>query len=98
MAVCRKSSTSSPSKPIAKLMAIPKTGGSSEKVDESATVREHVPPMVTAPVPSSSEGIDWTVLSTVEAWNSSWCVTEFLEGLKNQEADREGTPFAPFLL
>jgi hypothetical protein len=33
-----------------------------------------------------------------EAWNSSWRVTEFLEGLKNREANREGTPFAPLLL
>jgi hypothetical protein len=38
------------------------------------------------------------VLSTTKAWNSSRRVTEFLKGLKNREADREGTPFAPLLL
>jgi hypothetical protein len=47
---------SGPPKPAIKLMAIPKTGGSSKKIDESATVREHVPPMVTTPIPSSLEG------------------------------------------
>jgi hypothetical protein len=79
-------------------MVIPKTGGSSKKVDEFATVRGHVPLVVTAPIPSSLEGTNWMVLSMVEAWNSSRCVTEFLEVLKNREADREGTPFAPLLL
>jgi hypothetical protein len=98
MTVCRKSSTSGQPKPAAKLMAISKTHGSSKKADESAIVHEHVPLVVTAPAPSSSEGTDWTVLSTTKAWNSSRRVTEFLEGLKNREADREGTPFAPLLL
>jgi hypothetical protein len=56
IAVCRKSSTSGPPKSVAKLMVIPNTGGSSKKADESATVREHVPTMVTAPISSSSEG------------------------------------------
>jgi hypothetical protein len=88
---------SSPPKPTAKLIAIPKTGGSSKKEDELATVHEHIPSVVTTPIPSSSEGINWTVLSTAEAWNSSWHVTEFLEDLKNQKADQEGTPFAPLL-
>jgi hypothetical protein len=97
IAVCRKSSTSSPPKPTAKLMAIPKTGGSSKKADELATVHEHIPPVVTTPIPSSSEGTNWTVLSTAEAWNSSRRVTKFLESLKNREADQKGTPFAPLL-
>jgi hypothetical protein len=89
---------SGPPKPAAKWMAIPTTGGSSKKADESTTMREHVPLVVTSPIPSSSEGTDWMVLSTVEAWNSSQHVTEFLEGLKNREADWEGTPFVPLLL
>jgi hypothetical protein len=98
MVVCRKSSTSGPPKSAAKLMAVPKTSGSSKKADESATVCEHVPPVVTAPIPSSSEGTNWMVLLTVEAWNSSRRVTEFLEGLQNQKTDREGTPFASLQL
>jgi hypothetical protein len=98
MVVCRKSSTSGPPKPAAKLMAVSKTSGSSKKADESATVREHVPPVVTAPIPSSLEGTNWMVLLTVEAWNSSRRVTEFLEGLQNQKTDWEGTPFASLQL
>jgi hypothetical protein len=38
------------------------------------------------------------MLSTIEAWNSSRYIIEFLESLKNWEADQEGTPFAPLLL
>jgi hypothetical protein len=38
--------------------------------------------------------ISSTVLSTAEAWHSSRHVTEFLEGLKNREVDREGIPFS----
>jgi hypothetical protein len=75
IAVCRKSSTSSPPKPATKPMAIHKTGESSKKADESATVCEHIPPVVTARIPSSLEGTNWTVLFTAEAWNSSWHVT-----------------------
>jgi hypothetical protein len=85
-------------KPANKLMATPKTGGSSKKADNSATVHQPVPPVVAAPIPSSSEGNNWMVMSTANAWNSSRCVTEFLEGQKNREADREGTPFVPLLL
>jgi hypothetical protein len=49
---------SGPPKPAAKLMVVPKTGVSSKKADESATVHDHIPPVVTAPIPSSSEGND----------------------------------------
>jgi hypothetical protein len=48
-------------------MAVPKTGGSSKNVDESATMHEPVPLVVTTPIPSSSEGINWMVLSMAEA-------------------------------
>jgi hypothetical protein len=72
-------------------MAAPKIGGSSKKVDKSATVHQPVPLVVAAPLPSSLEGNNWMVLSTTDSWNSSQRVTEFLEGPKNQEVDREGT-------
>jgi hypothetical protein len=36
--------------------------------------------------------IDSKVVSTAEAWDFSRCATEFLEGLKNREADQEGNP------
>jgi hypothetical protein len=48
----------------------------------------------TAAASSSTGGTGWTVLSTADAWDSYRRVTEFLEGLKNREADREGIPFA----
>jgi hypothetical protein len=49
---------------------------------------------VAAATASSAAGSGWTILSTADAWDSSRCVTEFLEGLKNMEADQEGIPFA----
>jgi hypothetical protein len=33
------------------------------------------------------------IRSTAEAWDSAWRLTKYLEGLKNAEADREGTHF-----
>jgi hypothetical protein len=79
-------------------MTAPKVVGSSKKSVESTTMHQLVPSVAAAPIPSSSEGNNWMVLSTIDAWNSSWHVTEFLEGLKNQEADQEGVPFVPLLL
>jgi hypothetical protein len=38
-----------------KLMTTPKTGGSSKKADESATVHQPIPLVVATPIPSSSE-------------------------------------------
>jgi hypothetical protein len=78
----RRPSTSGPLKPATKLVTILKT----------AT------PMVAAVAVSSSEGgTGQTGLSTSNAWDSSRHVTDFLEGLKNREADREGTPFCSFV-
>jgi hypothetical protein len=37
------------------------------------------------------------MLSHAEAWDHYGRATEFLEGLKNRDADREGTPFPPLL-
>jgi hypothetical protein len=38
-----------------------------------------------------------TMLSAVEAWDFCRRTAEFLEGLKNREADQEGNPFTPSL-
>jgi hypothetical protein len=73
-------------------------GGSAKNTDKPATMHQTVPLAVIASIPSSSERTGWTVLSTADAWNSSRCITEFLEGLMNREADREGIPFVPLLL
>jgi hypothetical protein len=98
IAVCRKSSVSVLPKSTDKLMASPKAGGSTKKEDESSTVHQLVPSVVAAPIPSSSEGNNLTVLSTADVWNSSRRVTEFLDGMKNWEADREGTPLYSFAI
>jgi hypothetical protein len=62
------------------------------------TILKIAAPTAAAVVSSSEVGTGRTVLSTAEACDSSRRVTDFLEGLKNQEADREGTPYVPLLL
>jgi hypothetical protein len=84
MAIHRRPSVSGPPKPATKLVTILK-------------IAAHVVAAATA-ISSSEEGTCRTVLSTANAWDSSRRVTDFLEGLKNREDDREGTPFVPLLL
>jgi hypothetical protein len=48
-----------------------------------------------APVPLPSGGTTWMIQSNAEAWDSARRLTEYLEGLKNAEADQDGTHF-PF--
>jgi hypothetical protein len=79
MVVRRKSSASGPPKSVAK----------------QVTVIKNYTPMTATATASSVGGTGWTVLSTTDARNSSRLVTEFLEGLKNREANREGIPFVP---
>jgi hypothetical protein len=51
--------------------------------------------VATALVPSAvGGGACWTICSPIEAWKSSQRPTEYLEGLKNAEADRKGTHFS----
>jgi hypothetical protein len=83
-AIHRRPSVSGPPKPATKLVTILK-------------IVAHVVAAATA-ISSSEEGIGWTVLLTADAWDSSRRVTDFMEGLKNREDDREGTPFVPLLL
>jgi hypothetical protein len=73
---------SGPPKPATKLVTILKTAA----------------PMTAAIISSLEGGTGQTVLSTANAWDSSRCVIDFLEGLKNREADQEGTPYIPLLL
>jgi hypothetical protein len=51
--------------------------------------------VATTPVPPPSGGTALTIRSNAEAWDSARRFTEYLEGLKNVEADQEGTHF-PF--
>jgi hypothetical protein len=80
-AIHRRPSVSGPPKPATRLVTILKTAA----------------PVAVAVVSSSEGGTGRTVLSTANGCDSTRCVTDFLEGLKNQEADREGTPFVPLL-
>jgi hypothetical protein len=60
---------------------------------------------ITQPTPSSyatliapSAGIAGsTALSATEAWDFCRWTAEFLEGLKNRDADQQGNPFTPSL-
>jgi hypothetical protein len=60
---------------------------------------------ITQPTPSSyatliapSAGITGsTALSAAEAWDFCQWTAEFLEGLKNRDADQQGNPFTPSL-
>jgi antirestriction protein ArdC len=64
-----------------------------------------LPKRVTQPAPSShatsvasSVGVTGSsALSVAEAWNFCQRAAEFLEGLKNKEADQQGNPFTPSL-
>jgi hypothetical protein len=49
----------------------------------------------TAPIPPPLGGMTMMIRSNAKAWDSVRCLTEYLEGLKNAEADRKGTHF-PF--
>jgi hypothetical protein len=82
MTIHRRPSASGPPKPATKLVTILKTAA----------------PVAVAVISSSEGGTGRTVLSTADTWDSSRRVTDFLEGLKNQEDDREGTPCVPLLL
>jgi hypothetical protein len=73
---------SGPPKPATKLVTILKTAA----------------PVAAAVVSSSEGGTGRTVLSTADAWDSPRRVTDFQEGLKNREADQEGTSCIPLLL
>jgi hypothetical protein len=80
--ICRRPSASDPPKPATKLV----------------TILNNAAPMAVDVVSSSEGGTGRTILSITNAWDSSRRVTDFLEGLKNQEADQEGTPCVHLLL
>jgi hypothetical protein len=76
----------------------PSVSGPPKLATKLVNILKTTAPVATAVVSSSEGGTGRTVLSTGDAWDSSRHVTDFLEGLKNQEADQEGTPFVPLLL
>jgi hypothetical protein len=73
----------------------PSASGPLKPTTKSVTILNIVAPVAVAAISSSQGGTGRTVLSAVDAWDSFRRVTDFLEGLKNWEADREGTPCVP---
>jgi hypothetical protein len=71
------------------------TSGLSKLADKPMSALKTATPMAVVAASSSTRGTDWTVLLTADAWDSSRWVTEFLESLKNREANQEGIPFVP---
>jgi hypothetical protein len=49
------------------------------------------------PIAPSAGVTSSTALSIAEAWNFCQETTEFLEGLKNRDADQQGNQFTPSL-
>jgi hypothetical protein len=80
--VCRKPSATEPPKKTIKLV----------------TTSQTAPSVITAPIPPPVGVTGSTTLSPAEAWDHCRRAAEFLEGLNNREANREGNPFSPLLL
>jgi hypothetical protein len=76
----------------------PSASGPPKQGDKLAVVLQIATPIIAAIAPPPTSVIGSRVVSTTEAWDYCRRVTEFLEGMKNREADREGTPFSPLLL
>jgi hypothetical protein len=76
----------------------PWASGPPKAATKLVTILNTAAPMAVAIISSLKGGIGRTVLSTADAWDSSQRVTDFLEGLKNREANREGIPCVPLLL
>jgi hypothetical protein len=61
--------------------------------DPSKKITQPAPSSYATPVAPSAGVTGSTTLFAVEAWDCCWWITEFLEGLKNREANQEGNPF-----
>jgi hypothetical protein len=65
--------------------------------DPSKKITQLVPSSYATPFVPSAGVTGSTTLSVAEAWDYCRWAAEFLEGLKNREADQEGNPFTPSL-
>jgi hypothetical protein len=65
--------------------------------DPSKKITHPAPSSSTTPVAPSLGVTGSTPLSAIEAWDFCRWTAEFLEGLKNREADQHGNPFTPSL-
>jgi hypothetical protein len=65
--------------------------------DPSKKITQHAPSSYATPVAPSVGVTGSNALSTAEAWDFCRQTAEFLEGLKNRDADQKGNPFTPSL-
>jgi hypothetical protein len=61
--------------------------------DPSKKITQSAPSSYATPVAPSAGVTSSTALSAAEAWDFCRRTTEFLEGLKNRDADQQGNPF-----
>jgi hypothetical protein len=66
-------------------------------VDPSKKITQPAPSSYATPVAPSAGVTGSTALSAVEASDFCQWTAEFLEGLKNRDADQQGNPFTPSL-
>jgi hypothetical protein len=66
-------------------------------VDPSKKISQPTPSSYATPVAPSAGVTGSTALSAAEAWDFCRRTAEFLEGLKNREADQQGNLFTPSL-
>jgi hypothetical protein len=69
----------------------------SSPADLSKKITQPAPSSYATPVTPSAGVTSSTTLSAAEACDFYRWTTEFLEGLKNREADQQGNPFTPSL-
>jgi hypothetical protein len=65
--------------------------------DPSKKIAQPAPSLYATQVAPSAGVTGSTTLSAAEAWDFYQWTAEFLEGLKNREADQKGNPFTPSL-
>jgi uncharacterized protein (UPF0261 family) len=73
----------------------PSVSGQPKLATKKVTILKTVAHVIVAAA-SSAGGTGWTVLSIAGAWDSSRCVTKFLEGSKNRKAGRGRYPLCSY--
>jgi hypothetical protein len=75
----------------------PLAGESSNKTIKPTTASQTIPNVITTPIHPPVGVTGSTTLAPTKAWDHYRRAAEFLENLKNREADREGNSFLPLL-
>jgi hypothetical protein len=71
----------------------PIESGLSSRDDTPSAIPQAILPVIAPPAPPLGV-IGSAIQSTAKAWDSSCCLTEFLEGLKSSEVDQKGNHFS----